>query len=47
MTSNKYTAHYGDLFGVSLANNVLAAMDDEAAKLEARQLLVLHPSIEV
>jgi hypothetical protein len=47
MASNKYTAHYVDLFGVSLANYVLAAMDDEAAKLEARQLLVIHPSIEV
>jgi hypothetical protein len=47
MASNKYTAHYVDLFGVSLAKYVLAAMDDEAAKLEARQLLVIHPSIEV
>jgi hypothetical protein len=47
MASNKYSAHYVDLFSVPLANYALAAMDDEAAKLEARQLLAIHPSMEV
>jgi hypothetical protein len=42
-----YRAYHVDLTGVALASYDLLASDDEAAKLEARQYLSLHSSIEV
>jgi hypothetical protein len=42
-----YIAHYVTRLGISEAAYELNARDDEAAKIEARQFLSLHPSIEV
>jgi hypothetical protein len=45
--SSKYAAYYVDLYGVAHASYSLTATDDEQTKSEARNLLGLHPSIEV
>ena len=47
MDISKFFAYHVDLRGVTRASYELHATDDEGAKSEARQLLKLHPSIEV
>src|SRR5436190_193654 len=42
-----YIAYYVTLLGAAQASYELRAKDDEAAKVESRQFLKLHPSIEV
>jgi hypothetical protein len=47
MPNKKYQAFCVDLLGIAIASYEFDAEDDDAAKAEARQYLVAHPSVEI